>query len=73
MLEDLVLQSILFKIEKSEKDDNFFDTRIEEEIISNEIEKYVIKDEMLMLPIPVLEQIFHSFYSSKKWKGKASK
>lgn len=31
-----------------------------------------MKDEMLLLLIPVLERIFHSFYSSKKLKGKAS-
>lgn len=74
--DQLVLPSILFKSKlrpnnqrKSEQHNipqNFYNTEKEEEIISTHLNEFVQKDELNLLPIPVLDRIFHQFSHLQK-------
>ena len=61
---DVIIRSLLFKKEfqeetgfENENEKIFFDTKQEEEIVSENIEKYINNDQMLDLSIPVLSRI----------------
>ena len=77
---ELIFHSILFKLKLQQKDDRntedeenneeltslFFDTRKEEEIIATHLEKFIENDEMLLLPISVLDRIFNKYTNKNK-------
>lgn len=65
----LIFQSLLFKLSLRPNSKtfsiptNFFNTRNEEEIISDHFNDYLKDDQMLSLPIPVLYRIFNLCHS----------
>ena len=68
--EELVFATLSFKsdeMDEKENNDTFFDSSKEERIISNNLAKFIQKDELLGLPIEIIYRILSLFY--KKSKG----
>ena len=56
--DEFIFESLFFKTkQRSTKEEKFFDTTKEEEIISSNLERYIKEKRMLNLPIPVLDRI----------------
>ena len=63
---ELVFETLEFKT----KSEYLSDTSKEEEIISNNIKKYANKEELLSLPIFVIERILQKYFDNKTKEGK---
>ncbi|KAK8840170.1 hypothetical protein M9Y10_031110 [Tritrichomonas musculus] len=69
--EDLIFETLFFKIDEMENKNNnnsFFDTSKEEKFISNNLHNFIQKEEMLKLPIPILYRILTLFYKQQQIK-----
>ena len=70
--EELVFATLSFKsdeMDEKENNDTFFDSSKEERIISNNLAKFIQKDELLGLPIEIIYRILSLFYKHQTNKN----